>query len=647
MTTLRELATKAYGTAVAPPPSLTVDEWADRYRVLHSAGSSEPGPYRTDRAPYLREIMRCLSVSSPIQTVILMKSAQVGATELAFNLVGYTMHIEPGPILYVFPTLDMAKTRSTQTVGPMIGNSVELARLVGTQGFNVQRTHSGGTSALMKSFPGGVLIFAGANAPAGLRSMPIQRLIFDELDAAPLSAGREGDPLALALARTRTFPLRKIFIPSTPTVTGASRIEDEFEQTDKRRYFVPCPECGEYQHLVWSSVVWTAIGRPPREAAYRCECCGSLWEERQKNEIVARGEWRATAECDDPTKAGFHINALYSPWTTWGDVADRFMAAKDNAMKLKAWTNTDLGESFLERGSAPDWSRLYERREPIRIGIVPAEAALVTCGVDVQADRLEAQLWAWGPRQQCWIFDHRVIDGNPYEGDVWRRLDELLRERFRHESGALVQIERVAVDTGGHWTAEVYAWGRKYRSTFAMLVKGGTDATRVPVSAPKVIDAHEGRRTKVGATVWTLGVSVLKDELYGRLALAAPTDGEDYPEGYIHIGEFPAEQFRQLTAERRITRRKPNGFPEVVWELHYHRNEFLDMAVYNLAAGKAAKIDQLADEDWVRIRGELGMVRREPEPERAEPEPEPARTVDPWYREDGGESKGQAGWFDL
>ena len=265
---------------------------------------------------------------------------------------------------------------------------------------------------MQKSFDGGVLLFAGANSAAGLRSVPIRFLILDEVDAYPQDLDGEGSPIELAIARTRTFPNKKIYIVSTPTISGLSVIESEFLETDQNYYHVPCPYCGGMQPLTFSQLKWDE-GRP-ETARYECVHCGARIEERHKVEMFAHGEWVASKpEKSNPDTIGFHLNSLYSPfgWQSWGEIAADFVKAKDNQSRLKVFVNTTLGETWAERGEAPPYKNLYNRRESYRTNSVPDDVCFITAGVDVQRDRLELEIVGWCADKRSYSIDYRVIDG--------------------------------------------------------------------------------------------------------------------------------------------------------------------------------------------------------------------------------------------
>lgn len=350
--------------ALRPDQVLTVSEWADTHRRLSGKAASEPGPWRTDRTPYLREIMDCLSSSSPVQRIVFMKGAQIGGTECGNNWIGYVIHHSPGPMLAILPTVEMAKRNSKQRLDPLIEDSDVIRNRV-----RPARSRDSGNTILQKEFQGGVLVLTGANSAAGLRSMPVRFLFLDEVDAYPGDVEGEGDPVALAEARTRTFARRKILMVSTPTIRGISRIEREYELSDQRKYMVPCPECGTHQWLKFEQLKWPK--GEPEEALYECEHCELKIEERHKTWMLQNGYWEAQAECDGRT-AGFHLSSLYSPygWRSWAQIARAWVDAQGSDAAIKSFKNTELGETYVETGEAPDWQRLYERRDPYPAGYV-------------------------------------------------------------------------------------------------------------------------------------------------------------------------------------------------------------------------------------------------------------------------------------
>ncbi|HXF54054.1 MAG TPA: phage terminase large subunit family protein [Hyphomicrobiaceae bacterium] len=601
---------QGWRAGLAPDPALTVSEWADRHRVLSPRASAEPGRYRTDRTPYMRAIMDALSPIHPARRVVVMKSAQVGFTEAGNNWIGFCIHHAPGPMLAVQPTVELAKRFSRQRLDPLIAESPALRERV-----KPARSRDAGNTVLSKEFPAGLLVITGANSAVGLRSMPARYLFLDEVDAYPPSADEEGDPVALAEARTRTFSWRsKVLIGSTPTIHGLSRIEREYEASDRRRYFVPCPRCGAMQWFKFERLRWEQ-GKPAT-AHYRCESCEGRIEEHHKTAMLAAGEWRPTAVPQDPDTIGFHISALYSPvgWLSWENIARLWEAATTDEAK-RSFKNGVLGETWVETGEAPDWQRLYERRETWPLGTVPDRGLFLTAGADVQKDRIEVSVWAWGRDLESWLVDQLVIDGGPERAEAWARLSALLNRTWPHARGARLGLAKLGIDTGYEAPA-VYAWARKVGHALVAPLKGVEGFNRAaPVIGPTHVDVTEGgRKLRRGARLWTVAVATFKSETYRFLRLAAPTDeelaaGATFPAGYVHLPRaVEAEWAKQLVAEQLVTVRTKRGFTRLEWQKLRERNEALDCRVYARAAAWIAGADRWTEATWRDLERQVGAA---------------------------------------
>jgi phage terminase large subunit GpA-like protein len=605
---------RAWGRGLAPDPSLTVSEWADRYRILSSRASSEAGKYRTDRTPYMRDIMDALSPSHPARRIVFMSGAQLGKTEAGNNWIGYCIHQAPGPFLAVQPTTELAKRLSQQRIEPLIEESPELRDIV-----MPARARDSGNTVLAKKFAGGQLVLTGANSAVGLRSMPARWLFLDEVDAYPGDVEGEGDPVALAEARTRTFGhRRKVFMVSTPTIKGLSRIEREYEASDQRRYFVPCPHCGAMQWFRFERLRWEK--GQPSTATYICEACEQPIAEHHKTAMLAAGQWRATTPCADRHVIGFHISGLYSPvgWLSWEQIAREWEAAQGNDALLKAAKNTLLGESWQERGEAPDWQRLYERVKDHDLRTVAYGGLVLTAGADVQHDRIEIDVWAWGRGLESWLVDHVILEGDTSRGEVWNQLTGLLGASWLHEGGAAMRIARLAIDSGdGRSTSQVYSWVRKFGAGTAVAIKGvdGFDRS-APVDGPTYVDATEdGRKIRRGVKLWKVSIAVFKSETYRFLRLDRPTDedlreGLAFPDGFIHLPSgITSEWVKQLTAEQLVTVRDRRGFSKLEWRQMRERNEALDCRVYARAAAWLLGIDRWQDAKWQSLEQQVASDR--------------------------------------
>ncbi|TCP30703.1 phage terminase large subunit family protein [Sphingomonas sp. BK235] len=545
------------------------------------------------------------AVSDPlIEEVVVMKSAQVGWTEIINNIAGYFIDKDPSPIMVMQPTLEMAEGWSTDRLAPMVRDSPRLRVKIAEA-----KSRDSGNKLLQKRFPGGQLVIVGANSPASLASRPMRVILADEVDRYPASAGVEGDPLTLAYKRTNNFWNRRKLAGSTPTIAGASRIEAKFEESDKRFFFVPCHQCGEHQVLKWEQVRWEktkAGAHRPDTAHYICEHHGCIWDDADRWGAVLKGEWRATAPFTGI--AGFHIWEAYSSWVKLSATVTAFLEARKTPDTYKVWTNTALGLTWVEKGEAPDWQRLYERRsQELTLGEAPEWVARITVGSDVQRDRVEASVWGWGEGMRSVLIEHRVFHGDPSKPDVWKEMDAFLGEEWETPSGRRLRMSKLAIDTGdGHSTTHVYAWARRHPRE-VMAIKGtGSFNASVPVMGPTWVDVTvRGTKVARGVQLWTIAVSLFKSETYAWLRLEQPLDGEAYPPGYIHLPMgVDAEWLQQLVAEQLITtKNKRTGFTRQEWQKTRERNEAIDCRVYARAAVYALGLDRWSAAKWANAIG--------------------------------------------
>ncbi|MEM7400069.1 MAG: phage terminase large subunit family protein, partial [Pseudomonadota bacterium] len=525
---------------------------------------------------YQRGIMDAAS-DPRAHTVVIMSSAQVGKTEIVNNVAGFYIDQDPAPVLVLQPTLDMGKAWSKDRLAPMLRDTPTLQGKV----TDVKARDSGNT-VMHKSFPGGHITIAGANSPASLASRPIRVLLADEVDRYPESAGTEGDPISLAEKRTTTFWNRKRIYTSTPTIknvedergelTGGSRIERLYENSDKRKFYVPCPHCGEHQTLIWSQVKWPK--GTPEEAEYACIECGALWSDVDRARAVGRGEWRSEAPFRGV--AGFHLNELYSPWVKLAETAAAFLEARASRETLQVWTNTALGETWEESGEKVDAGELAALRQVYDPDTLPEEVLFATAGVDVQKDRLELERVAWGPGEENWGVRYDVLEGDPAQQEVWDDLDAVLLEPMHTVSGRPVRVAAAAIDTGGHFASQVYAFCEGKRGRRVWPIKGQAGAG-VPIWPTYSSKAAKGKRS-----VWMVGVDTAKEMIYSRWEIA---EGD----GACHLPSDPALGYdetwmKQATAEQKLTR-YTKGRAYIFWDLKPgQRNEALDCRVYATAA---------------------------------------------------------------
>lgn len=549
-----------------------------------------------------------------VEAVIVKKSAQIGWTEIVGNVAGYYIDQDPAPIIVIQPTLEMAEAWSKDRLAPMLRDTPALADKI-----RDPRSRDSGNTLLHKVFAGGNLTIGGANSPAGLASRPKRIVVCDEVDRYPRSAGAEGDPVNLVRKRSLTFWNKMFFAGSTPTIKGVSRIDELYNASDQRQFFVPCPDCAEPQILKWSQVKWPE-GRPG-EAVYVCEHCGSIWDDVTRWRAIAEAEsrghgWRPMADFDGT--AGFWLWEAYSPWTTLGEMARSFLEAKKLPETLQTFVNTTLAQVWELEGTTLEPDPLLERRENYGADPVPAGVVLITAGVDVQEDRLELEIVGWGADEESWNLDYRILRGDPGDRELWRELDEILLERYTSEDGRALRIEAACVDSGGHYTDEVYKFCGRRRRRRVWAIKGMFGQGR------PIWPRTASRTKKSRAPLFVIGVDTAKDRVYSRLAIAEPGPG------YCH---FPTHRdldyFHQLTAEKCVTK-YVRGHPTLQWIVKTDgaANEALDCRVYAMAARYGRGVDLNRRTERIRARLEEPETVPEPDPPLEEP-PTPAPPARP------------------
>jgi phage terminase large subunit GpA-like protein len=601
--------------AMLPPRDITVSQWADENVVLSGSGAAERGQWRT--RPYQREPMDVLSPSHPCKQAVLMSAAQMLKTSVLINFLGFIADVDPGPVLVVEPRAEDAKALSKDRVSPMFRQTPCLRGKIAPV-----KSRDSNNTALHKVFANGSghITFTGSISPSGLAMRPIRYLLLDEVDRYPVSSGTEGDPVWLATQRTGEFEHnKKIVMCSTPTIDGESKIQQAWLESDQREYFVPCPTCGHRQVLVLGDGTGGGLVWPegqPESAAYRCDGCYELIPHHQKSWMVERGEYRA--QNPGSPIPGFRISQLISPKRSWGTIASEFVAAKKAPETLKAFMNTVLAELWAERGTAPDWEKIYLRREQYELGVVPVGGLLLVAGVDVQDDRLEVEVKAYGRGKESWSVDYRVIQvpdaaakpiktSNP---EVWSELDDLLAQDWPCASGGTMPIMAMAIDTGFR-PQMVYEFAARHPQPAhgpagdqvaaprtIIPTKGNNNAFKLIAS----VSSTDAARKRQNVRIWSIGTYCAKQEFYDWLRLPTPDEGEPYPAGYQHYAYGDQDFFKGLCAESRVVR--ATGKIEWVKDRAV-RNEPLDLAVLCRAAAAVCGIDRFSEDDWQELSGAL------------------------------------------
>lgn len=580
---------------LAPPPDMTVSQWADEHRRLSAESSASPGRWRTSVVEYLREPMDLVG-DPTVRRITLMTSAQVGKSSFIENVIGFFMHHDPCPILHVSPTISSSDMFSKERLAPMLRDCPALRKLV-----KDAKSRDSGNTISTKKFPGGTLALVGANAPAGLASRPIRTVLCDEVDRFERSAGTEGDPINLAVKRTTTFWNRVLVFVSTPGNKGQSRIEEEYERGDMRQRWCPCHACGGMQILKWAQVKWT--DREPDTAYYECEHCGEHWTDFQRVAAVRAGEWIAQRPFNG--NASFHLSQLYSPFAPLSDGVRDFLDSRGNPELMKTWVNTFLGETWEESGKRLEWSDLMEQREQFE-DRVPEAVTMLTGAVDVQDDRFEIEVVGWGDDYRSWSVDYHVIYGDLSAPDVWKQLRDYLGQTWTHPLFGDLPLRMTCMDSGGHYTQSVYAFTRTMPRVAAIKGVGGPGKPMV---------GKPGKNNLGGTQVFPLGVDTLKEVVVSRLRSSKDQAG---------YCAFPhdrgADYFRGLTAEELRTR-YVKGFKVAEWFKIRPRNEPFDLRVYATAALEMLSVD-LNAQRRVALRESTRRVMEKLMPRAKKPAPD-------------------------
>jgi phage terminase large subunit GpA-like protein len=611
--------------AIKPKAFLSVSEWADQNRILSGEGSSEKGPWKTARTPYLREIMDALSEESPDHIVAFMKSSQVGGTEVGSNWVGYVMDHAKGPMAVVMPTERSLNDWVSQKFDPMATDTPVVA-----QSLAKRSNRSADNNSQRKKFVGGILYFKMAGSTAELKSTSLRFGLADEIDEWPLTTP-QGKPFGMFKVRFTTFHDWKLYVPSSPTLKDTSQIEELFEEGDQRHYHVPCPHCGELQQLKWANLRWTKdVVNPKRisSIAYYCEHNGCVIEEHHKTEMLrehghgGKARWIPCAP-DNPYKS-YHINALYSPsglGLTWMELAYEWIAAQDDPEKLMVFMNTRLGEPWADRSHDIKPNILLARAEPYGLRTIPIGCLLTTAGVDVQDDRLEIQITGHGREDKTWPIDYHVLWGNPADEKLWDALGKFLQDaKFTNSFGKSLRLEGTAIDTGGHHTHMVYNFvrtaGVKYGLVRVIACKGASTYGRAILGKPSMQDVNwQGKTLKKGVALYVIGADTAKHLLYNRLN---GDNDKDPSERKVHFStELESRYFDGIVSEAFNPRKNR-------WEQKKGKhNEELDTWVLSIAASHHPElhIHKWKKSDWDRREAMIEPANTIPNEKAAAAEP--------------------------
>ncbi len=554
-----------------PPERLTVSEWSDKYRVLDSKTSAEPGPWRTSRTPYLRGIMDAFT-DPDIEEIIYVKSSQVGGTECMNNIAGFIIAQDPSPALIVLPTLDLAEYASKNRVQPMVSLCSVLQ----------ERYQDRESKILELQFDGMYIVLSGANSPASLASRPIRYLLMDEVDKYPTNAGKEADPRSLARERTKTFAHnKKIFQTSTPTIKKGPIWQEWENADDKRRYYVPCPHCGHYQTFRFKQIKWPKMAKTPEEvqvtAYYECEECKGIITDAHKQGMLRAGEWRSEQK-NGSRKTAFHMNAIYSPWVRFGDMAYEFMKSKDFPELLMNFVNSWLGEPWENTEVKMNSDKVLERQSEYEEGVIPEGTYLLTGGVDVQKNHMYFTIRAWGLNMTSWNIAHGIVE-------TWDQLENIMNMLFTDKEGNKYQINLCGVDSGDQ-TDEVYDFCAMNQE-WAKPVKGSSNPllSRYKISTIDKVDSKA-----YGMRLYIVDGGQYKDMIAGRIQRP-----NEKPGSWMVYQGCDREYAEQICAEEKVIE-KTGGREVEVWRKKgsHTANHYLDAEVYCALAADLLQVRYLS-----------------------------------------------------
>lgn len=573
-----------------PPENLTVSEWADKYRILSPKDSASPGRWHTSRTPYLKAPMNAFN-DLHIRDITFVAGTQLGKTVMEQNMIAYAIDQEPGPMLIVYPTDKLAEFTSQNRLRPMIALSEPLRK-------KYDEEHS---QRLELQFDDMYIALVGANSASGLSSRPVQYVFFDEIDKFPRWTGQEADPLKLAEERTKTFYNKKIVKVSSPTLKDGNIWRGWENAEAQYEYFVPCPFCGEFQTFQMKNLRWEGAKTPEearRAAAYHCESCGEIIEDRRKMAMLRNGEWRIVNDAPKkPRRVAFHLSSFYSPWLTFGDIAEEFVSSKDTPEKLMNFINSWLAEPWVDKSSRMKSDIVMAKALPYERGTMPARAQLLTAGVDVQLDHFWYSVRAWGPHMTSWLVDNG-------RAETWADVATIIDRNYADENGEIRNVNLACIDSGYN-TDEVYQFCAEHLGV-AVPTKGSSTALKSRYTVT-VLDKAVG----FGLRLFSFDPNQLKDYIAGRLAVDAGAPGS-----WNVYKDIEREYCDQVCAEQKVEHKDKKGRVSYVWEkiTSHAQNHYLDAETNNILAAEilgvrylmepeaesvASKEDDEKDEGWL------------------------------------------------
>lgn len=613
---------------MTPPDDLTVTQWAEAKRRLSAESAAEPGPWRTERTPYLREPMDAFT-DPKVRHIVMVAASQVGKSEFLNNCIGYIIDEDPGSILFIHPTTIDAQEYSKLRIAPMLRDSPALRQKIAAP-----KSRDSHNTILQKAYPGGILTMCGSTEAHALASKPIRYVFGDERDRWATSAGNEGDPWDLAMARQTTFYNAKAVEVSTTTIKNASAIEAAYYTGTMERWNSKCPHCGEYHEIRWSDIrfeydeiiVSHKKTYKVKKVYYTCPGCGCISTEAEMKRAPAK--WIAeNPEAYGQGTRSFWLNAFVSQWASWESIVLKYLNALGSTKKMQVVFNTCFGEPWEDRGDIEDEDSLLARREdygkdkngePVEL---PPGVLVLTAGVDTQDDRMEYEIVGHGFFGETWGIEKGIVMGRPDDDATWNKLDEVVFDRvMRFENGVGLRVSMSFVDEGGHFTQSVRAQCNARISKKVFCIKGMPGQDKPYISPPKKQKIFVNQIAVGTCWQYQLGVDSGKEIIMDNLRVQTP--GQKYCH-FPKRDDYGNAYFAGLLSETKVY--DPNKKQPWSWKKipGHERNEPLDCRNYALAAFKA--LPKNLDEIDRQIKAASGV--RVPAPPSANITPPKRRTA--------------------
>jgi phage terminase large subunit GpA-like protein len=587
----------AVAAGIKPRAAVDFLQWA-KDNVKFEEGSPLPGPYDAEKFDYFTEILRKLQPDDPCREVTLRGSAQLGKTVVAMIFTGGSLDLDPCPFMYIHPTLDNGRLWDDTKWQPFLDTTAELHKAFPAS--KASRKDKNRAFFKQRKDRRGFLRISGANSADSLSMITVRRMVKDDLSKWEKNKG--GDPEAQSNSRMSAYEYdAKCLNISTPLFKDACRVSAKYDESDKRVRMVPCPHCDHFHELTWENFRrCISDDMDPAKAHFSCPECGGVIEQKHRNAMLARGKWVAT-QTDRPREPGYHLWQAYSQLRSWASIAKGWISAKDDPESEQTFYNDVLGLPYEQKSEAPPWEEILKRAKASTYpqGIIPPGYPLLSIGVDVQGDRIEWLLVAFGPHGRRYAVQCGVIEHHISTDDAVSQLNMLLKREWRNYLGAKHRADILVIDMG-YEADDVKRWSYTHDEARVIAVKGRGESTAPAIYAQTETDAAGNKKQK-SKRLWNMGTSSLKSSLYKNLEKAEPDK-----RGYCGFAnDFEEEFFKQLCSEHRTVIHKKGEVPEVVWKrIGDTRNEVLDMMIYAEGGARRKNWHTVPLEEWERLIAE-------------------------------------------